>query len=153
MASSRFERYCSSQALSHMLVQWKAHICRDMTPQTCILVCDSLDAPSELAIVVPCDCAVSSVVILHAVRNEAVDSLAIVPSPPKLIFQLDTFSTGERARVRGKECTVFWFILTTGQPLVRSPRELKTENHSSRDSVKCCFNTFTHGDQSCGTRR
>jgi len=28
--------------------------------------------------------------------------LWIVPSPPQLIFQLDTFSTGERARVRGK---------------------------------------------------
>jgi len=27
---------------------------------------------------------------------------AIVPSPPQLIFQLDTFSTGEGARVRGK---------------------------------------------------
>ena len=40
--------------------------------------------------------------ILHAVRNEAVDFLAIVPSPPHLIFQLYTFSTGERARVRGK---------------------------------------------------
>ena len=40
--------------------------------------------------------------ILHAVRNGAVDFLAIVPSPPQLIFQLDTFSTGERARVRGK---------------------------------------------------
>jgi len=31
-----------------------------------------------------------------------VDFLAIVPSPPQLIFKLDTFSTGERARVRGK---------------------------------------------------
>jgi len=40
--------------------------------------------------------------ILHAVRNDGVDFLAIVPSPPQLIFQLDTFSTGERARVRGK---------------------------------------------------
>ena len=40
--------------------------------------------------------------ILHVIRNEAVDFLAIVPSPPQLIFQLDTFSTGERARVRGK---------------------------------------------------
>jgi len=40
--------------------------------------------------------------ILHAARNEAVDFLAIVPSPPQLIFQLYTFSTGERARVRGK---------------------------------------------------
>ena len=49
--------------------------------------------------------------ILQAVRNEAVDFLAIVPSPPQLIFQLYTFSTGERARVRGKEGTVFWFIL------------------------------------------
>jgi len=42
------------------------------------------------------------VLILHAVRNDAVDFLAIVPSPPQLIIQLDTFSTGERARVRGK---------------------------------------------------
>jgi len=32
-------------------------------------------------------------IILHAVRNEAVAFLAIVPSPPQLIFQLDTFST------------------------------------------------------------
>jgi len=32
--------------------------------------------------------------ILHAVKNEAVDFLAIVPSPPQLIFHLDTFSTG-----------------------------------------------------------
>jgi len=38
----------------------------------------------------------------HAVRNEAVDFLAIVPSPPQLVFQLYTISTGERARVRGK---------------------------------------------------
>jgi len=43
-----------------------------------------------------------NVAILHAVRNEAVDFLAIVPSPPQLIFQLYTFSTGERARVRGE---------------------------------------------------
>ena len=42
------------------------------------------------------------VLILHAVRNDAVDFLAIVPSPPQLIIQLYTFSTGERARVRGK---------------------------------------------------
>ena len=40
--------------------------------------------------------------ILHAVRNVAVDFLAIVPSPLQWIFQLHTFSTGERARVRGK---------------------------------------------------
>gem|GEM_PF-1683405 len=40
--------------------------------------------------------------ILHAVRNLAVEFLAIVPSPPQLIFQLYTSSTGERARVRGK---------------------------------------------------
>jgi len=33
-------------------------------------------------------------VILHTVRNEAVDFLAIVPSPPQLIFQQYTFSTG-----------------------------------------------------------
>ena len=32
--------------------------------------------------------------ILHAARNDAMDFLAIVPSPPQLIFQLDTFSTG-----------------------------------------------------------
>jgi len=32
--------------------------------------------------------------MLHAVRNDAVDFLAIVPSPPQLIFQLDGFSTG-----------------------------------------------------------
>jgi len=32
--------------------------------------------------------------ILHAVGIEAVDFLAIVPSPPQLIFQLYTFSTG-----------------------------------------------------------
>jgi|GEM_PF-4371093 len=32
--------------------------------------------------------------ILHAVRNDGVDFLAIVPSPPQLIFQLYTFSTG-----------------------------------------------------------
>jgi len=32
--------------------------------------------------------------ILHPVRNDAVDCLAIVPSPPQLIFQLDGFSTG-----------------------------------------------------------
>ena|GEM_PF-781695 len=43
-----------------------------------------------------------SIILLHAVRNHAVDFLATVPSPPQLIFQLDTFSTGERARVRGK---------------------------------------------------
>jgi len=30
-----------------------------------------------------------------------VDFLEIVPSPPQLIFQLYTFSTGERVRVRG----------------------------------------------------
>jgi len=41
-------------------------------------------------------------VIRHALRNQAVDFLATVPSPPQLIFQLDTFSTGERARVRGR---------------------------------------------------
>ena len=58
----------------------------------------------------------SNLFILHTVRNDAVDFLAIVPSPPQLIFPLDTFSTGERARVRGKECIVFWFILTPGQP-------------------------------------
>jgi len=40
-----------------------------------------------------------------------VDFLAIVPSPPQLIFPLYRFSTGERARVRGKESTVFWFII------------------------------------------
>gem|GEM_PF-2053938 len=43
--------------------------------------------------------------------------LRLSPLPPQLIFQLDTFSTGERVRVRGKESTFFWFIiLTPGQP-------------------------------------
>jgi len=44
----------------------------------------------------------SGTIILHAVRNDAVDFLAIVPSPPPLIFKFYTFPTGERARVRGK---------------------------------------------------
>jgi len=43
------------------------------------------------------------VFIIHAARNDAVDLLAIVPFPPQLIFQLYTFSTGERARVRGEK--------------------------------------------------
>jgi len=46
---------------------------------------------------------VGEFLILHAVRDDAVDCLAIVPSPSQLIFQLDTFYTGERARVRGKK--------------------------------------------------
>jgi len=35
-------------------------------------------------------------------QGNALGNLAIVPSPPQLIFQFDTFSTGERARVRGR---------------------------------------------------
>ncbi len=31
---------------------------------------------------------------LHAVKNDAVDFLAIVPSPPQSIFQLHKFSSG-----------------------------------------------------------
>jgi len=46
------------------------------------------------------ECAATN--IFRAVRNDAVDFPAIVPSPPQLIFQLYTFSTGKRARVRGK---------------------------------------------------
>jgi len=67
--------------------------------------------------ILPIEAMINSAIILHAVRNEAVDFLVIVPSPPQLIFQLYTFSTGERVRVRGKESTVFWFIIfTPGQP-------------------------------------
>ena len=58
--------------------------------------------------------------ILHAVRNVAVDFLAIVPSPPQWIFQLHTFSTGERARVRGEGT---WKTLPLNVPL-SAPREV-----------------------------
>ena len=37
---------------------------------------------------------VFSINIPHAVRNDVVDFLAIVPSPPQLILQLYTVSTG-----------------------------------------------------------
>ena len=54
-------------------------------------------------------------IILHAVRNDAVDFLAIVPSPPQLIFQRCTFSTGGEGKGEGEgeESTVFWFIILT----------------------------------------
>jgi len=82
--------------------------------------------------------------MLHAVRNKSVDFLAIVPPPPLLIFQLDAFSTGERARVRGENPLFSGSsYLIQVSPLIRPVGHLLPLARGRRDMENVNFETIS----------